>query len=207
MTHSITAAMKWKRRIHLFLTKMKVSRKISKVKWNQSINENCFDYFAKDICTKFENLCTQICEPTDDSYVCKCNDGFKLAVDRKTCVKEDEDASTDKSNEVPVNATEYDSTAYNINKFPQRKVWKFSFGTNWFFRDCPTGYTKNELSGQCDDIDECEGTDVNCNLDTQVCHNVPGSYKCLDVLQVSSCPNGFKMDPKIKQCIGNWRNS
>lgn len=64
-------------------------------------------YFFQDICTKFENLCSQICEPTDDSYVCKCRHGFKLDEDRKTCKEDDDDeSSTEKSNEVPINATE-----------------------------------------------------------------------------------------------------
>lgn len=70
------------------------------------------------------------------------------------------------------------------------------------FRECPTGHAKNEQTGNCDDINECEGPDVTCNLDTQVCYNVPGSYKCLDILSVNQCPNGFKFDPKIKHCIG-----
>lgn len=60
-----------------------------------------------DICTKFENLCSQTCEATVDSYVCKCENGFKLGDDKKTCFKEDSDTSTDKSNEVPINSTEY----------------------------------------------------------------------------------------------------
>lgn len=61
-----------------------------------------------DVCTKFQNLCSQICEPTDDSYVCKCENGYKLADDKKTCLSEndDDDSSTEKSNEVPINATE-----------------------------------------------------------------------------------------------------
>lgn len=76
---------------------------------------------------------------------------------------------------------------------------------NAFFRDCPTGFTKNEDTGKCEDIDECEErTDVTCNIDTQVCLNTPGSYQCLDITPISSiCPNGFKFDQKIKQCIGN----
>lgn len=61
-----------------------------------------------DICTKFDNLCSQICEPTEDSYLCKCDTGYTLANDKKTCIKDDEDSSTDKSNEVPINSTEYD---------------------------------------------------------------------------------------------------
>lgn len=74
-----------------------------------------------------------------------------------------------------------------------------------FYRDCSAGYVKNDQTGECDDIDECEGTDVTCKMDTQVCYNTPGSYKCLDILPVTStriCPNGFKFEEKIKQCIG-----
>lgn len=73
-------------------------------------SHNNFDFLLKsDICTKFENLCSQICEATDDSYVCKCESGFKLADDKKTCVLQDADASSVKSNEVmSINSTEYD---------------------------------------------------------------------------------------------------
>lgn len=74
------------------------------------------------------------------------------------------------------------------------------------FRDCPLGYNKNEETGSCDDIDECEErADVTCNMDTQVCLNTPGSYQCLEITQVPvTCPNGFKYEPKVKQCIGNY---
>lgn len=73
------------------------------------------------------------------------------------------------------------------------------------FRECPLGYTKNEQTGECDDIDECEGTDVTCNMDTQVCYNTKGSYKCLDIkpaTEVNACPSGYKFESKIKQCVG-----
>lgn len=83
--------------------------------------------FTTDICTKFENLCSQICEPTDDSYVCKCRDGFKLAEDGKTCFKEDED-STDKSNEVPINATEY---GYDLNGSIFSTKYRFELNDNF----------------------------------------------------------------------------
>lgn len=67
---------------------------------------------------------------------------------------------------------------------------------------------KNDQTGKCEDIDECEGTDVTCNMETQACYNTPGSYKCLDILPVGStpraCPNGFKFDEKIKQCLGDY---
>lgn len=82
-------------------------------------------------------------------------------------------------------------------------VFFFSFFV--ICRECSSGYTRNEQTGECDDIDECEGTDVSCNMETQVCYNLPGSYKCLDILpapSATSCPNGFNFDSKIKQCIG-----
>lgn len=102
------------------------------------------------------------------------------------------------------------------------------FRLSLLFRDCPIGYNKNEESGKCDgnqigsvnkfifyillmhlfnslDIDECEERiDVTCNIENQVCLNTPGSYQCLEITRVSNtCPNGFKFDQKIKQCIGN----
>lgn len=47
-----------------------------------------------DICTKFDNLCSQLCEPTEDSYACKCNDGFTLAEDNRNCLPIDGGNST-----------------------------------------------------------------------------------------------------------------
>lgn len=42
-------------------------------------------------------------------------------------------------------------------------------------------------------------------MDTQVCYNTRGSYKCLDIkpaTAVNVCPSGFQFDSKIKQCVG-----
>lgn len=81
----------------------------------------------------------------------------------------------------------------------------FKNGSTFFSSsDCPSGHTKNEQSGECEDIDECEGTDVPCNMENQVCYNTPGSFKCLDILPAPdavSCPNGFRFESKIKQCV------
>lgn len=40
----------------------------------------------ENLCQKFDKLCTQICENTDNSYVCSCYDGYVLLEDKKTCV-------------------------------------------------------------------------------------------------------------------------
>lgn len=43
-------------------------------------------YFPGNLCDRFDDLCSQICENTDKSYVCKCRDGFELLEDNITCI-------------------------------------------------------------------------------------------------------------------------
>ena len=38
-----------------------------------------------DECSEGTNECTQNCNNTIGSYVCSCNDGFIIDVDRRTC--------------------------------------------------------------------------------------------------------------------------
>jgi hypothetical protein len=42
---------------------------------------------TENICQQIDNLCTQICVPTDKSYVCQCQPGYELLEDNITCVK------------------------------------------------------------------------------------------------------------------------
>lgn len=72
-------------------------------------NQICSSILSADICTKFENLCSQICEATDDSYVCKCESGFKLAEDKITCIAQEDESSSARSNDVSINSTEYEN--------------------------------------------------------------------------------------------------
>lgn len=103
-----------------------------------------------------------------------------------------------------ISPTKFQLIRQSMTKFNQdvQRIGNFNL-KKWLFRDCPSGYIKNEQTGKCEDIDECEGTDATCNIETQVCHNTPGSYECLDINRPStSCPNGFRFDSKIKQCLG-----
>lgn len=78
------------------------------------------------------------------------------------------------------------------------------------FSDCDTGYKKNYETGECEDLDECATVDVTCNIDTQVCYNTLGSYKCLDILQAApKCQDGFRLNMKTDQCDGEaeWKNA
>lgn len=40
--------------------------------------------------------------------MCKCKEGYKLGDDKRTCIKEEDDSSAEKLNEVTNNPTEYD---------------------------------------------------------------------------------------------------
>lgn len=70
--------------------------------------------------------------------------------------------------------------------------------------DCQLGFARNDSSGICEDIDECEDGDVTCNIETQVCFNTPGSYRCLDVEPVT-CQDGYRKNPETKQCEGRLK--
>lgn len=94
------------------------------------------------------------------------------------------------------------------------------------YSDCDAGYIKNEQSGVCEDIDECESGDATCDMSTQVCYNTlgkmvwlvhsweivvqisvffftTGNYKCLDIIQSPSvCSDGFRYVAKTESCDG-----
>lgn len=55
------------------------------------------------MCGKFDKLCTQICENSEDSFICKCYDGYKLLEDRITCIPADDNFN---DNEVTFNGSE-----------------------------------------------------------------------------------------------------
>lgn len=41
-----------------------------------------------------------------------------------------------------------------------------------------------------------------------MCLNTPGSYQCLEITHVPvACPNGFKYDSKVKQCLGKIQST
>lgn len=60
-------------------------------------------FLLENLCQKFDKLCTQICENTDNSYVCSCYDGYILLEDKRTCVPA---GDTAKDNDVNYNGSE-----------------------------------------------------------------------------------------------------
>ncbi|XP_058457725.1 fibulin-1 isoform X3 [Malaya genurostris] len=122
-----------------------------------------------NLCGRFENLCSQICENTEaGSYKCKCHQGYTLLDDRKTCVQ----ITSEDENEISADETS---------------------------SDCRRGYEKDQRTGECVDIDECETGDATCDIDRQVCVNFDGGYRCLDIQDVK-CDTGFRYDRKSGKC-------
>lgn len=58
-----------------------------------------FQSLVEDLCGSFDRLCSQICENTDDSYVCKCLPYFQLQDDRVTCLPINGTVSTEGNSE------------------------------------------------------------------------------------------------------------
>lgn len=69
---------------------------------------------------------------------------------------------------------------------------------------CPKGYAMDLVTEMCVDVDECETGDADCNVDTQICRNEVGSYKCVDVIPPSAedCKPGFRFNVGTEACEG-----
>lgn len=87
---------------------------------------------------------------------------------------------------------------------------------------CPAGHVLNAGRGECEDINECESDEVTCDIDTQVCFNTAGSYKCLDIISYEKqsaaaaatedaapslgiahdCEPGLRYNTKTDECDG-----
>lgn len=70
---------------------------------------------------------------------------------------------------------------------------------------CRIGFEKDQRTGECVDVDECETGEAACDAQLQVCMNVEGSYKCLDIQEVK-CEAGFRYDRKTGKCEGGLQN-
>lgn len=86
------------------------SKDIILIKFRYFFSMTFFLLFAdnlEDICQRIDNLCTHICVPTDESYVCKCREGYKLLEDNITCVKQTS-VIDDTTEPQPLNKVDYE---------------------------------------------------------------------------------------------------
>lgn len=137
-----------------------------------------------NLCGTFENLCSQICENTEGSYICKCNPGYVLMSDNISCQME---TSTTQATELESTKKDYEDETETDSESDA---------------ECESGYIKNK-DNLCEDIDECETGDATCDLKTEVCFNKPGTYNCLGVIpQSTNCDKGLRFNVKTEQCEG-----
>lgn len=69
---------------------------------------------------------------------------------------------------------------------------------------CGKGYMKDLLTGNCVDVDECDTGEADCDVDTQICRNEQGGFKCVDVISPSAedCKAGFRFNVGTEACEG-----
>lgn len=69
---------------------------------------------------------------------------------------------------------------------------------------CPKGYLMDLSSNKCMDVDECETGEADCEVNTQICRNELGTFKCVDVIPPSEedCKHGFRFNIETETCEG-----
>lgn len=117
---------------------------------------------------------------------CSCYDGYRLSEsDRTTCVDIDE------CQELTHDCDRQHEQCHNINGTFQCLARHAQIKTdNNDNNDCQSGYYYNVTESRCKDFDECRFDSHDCNLSSQVCRNLLGSYLCIDI--GDKCPGGFR---------------
>ncbi|XP_018429221.1 PREDICTED: matrilin-4 [Nanorana parkeri] len=105
-----------------------------------------------DMCTEMDHGCQHICVSVPSSYYCKCNPGYKLNADGKTCSMIDLCAQGDHGCE---------------------QLCVSSPGS--YTCACRAGYKLNNDKKTCSSIDLCALGNHGCE---QLCVSSPGSYTC-----------------------------
>ncbi|XP_055383943.1 fibulin-1 [Condylostylus longicornis] len=174
---------------------------------------------SEDICTKFnKQLCSHICENTKESYVCKCHKGYKLDNNRVTCSKINDDDNDDDNIDNNHNRNNHNNNNNNSNVYnsddnvddidddadddDDDDLDNIEENPDTNFENdnsCPTGYSRSEITGDCEDIDECNSRfNIKCNSN-QYCFNTIGSYKCMDI-KPTTCQDGYRFNAKTEEC-------
>ncbi|KAL6257929.1 hypothetical protein P5V15_011528 [Pogonomyrmex californicus] len=170
--------------------------------------------------------CEHRCTDNGVAVTCSCNPGYDLADDARSCIlrsskgkKNDDDDDDDESSPLCPSGYRYNATRQvcdDVNECLERNVcpsggWcQNTIGSyicitgksakNAPYEACPPGYRWDSLAGICADIDECAVLSDACAADKPFCVNTQGSYTCLEMTGVKSCPAGFKFDKSLQQC-------
>ncbi|XP_018398956.1 PREDICTED: fibrillin-1-like [Cyphomyrmex costatus] len=167
--------------------------------------------------------CEHRCTDNGMAVVCSCNPGYDLANDARSCILRSprkKMPDKDEDNESPLCPLGYRYNATNqvcddVDECLERNVCpdggcqntigsyiciKEKSAKSASYEACPPGYEWHPLTGDCADIDECVVLSAACAADKPFCVNTPGSYTCLEMTGVKSCPAGFKFDKSLQLC-------
>ncbi|KAL6430493.1 hypothetical protein ACFW04_007830 [Cataglyphis niger] len=185
--------------------------------------KTCRKDLPTDRC-KSTHPCEQRCTDNGVAVICSCNPGYDLANDGRSCIpkspKDNKKADVDEDNELsPLCPSGYRYNATNqvcddLDECLERDVCpgrcQNTIGSyvcitarsakNAPYESCPPGYQWELRTGVCVDIDECTVLSDACAADKPFCVNTQGSYTCLEMTGVKSCPAGFKFDRSLQQC-------
>ncbi|XP_017758004.1 PREDICTED: fibrillin-3-like [Eufriesea mexicana] len=184
--------------------------------------KTCRQDLPTDRC-KSSNPCEQRCTDNGVAVTCSCDPGYVLANDKRSCMPkspesrsnipdEEEDFSSLCPQGYRYNAT--NQVCDDVNECMEKGLCpgrcENTIGSYTCmskdrlktvpYEDCPPGYQWELATGLCADIDECLILPKPCPADKNFCVNTQGSFSCLEMKGVKSCPAGFKFNKLLEQC-------
>lgn len=142
-----------------------------------------------------------------ESYVCKCQSGYKLNDDMVTCSATTSEISSNNTLELllsPAAQTvidrqdnvNYDSTEEENDEGEDELV-------DFAEMKCPPGFDNDPMrSNNCIDVDECLLKLNDCKIN-QYCLNTNGSFRCLNA-NPYSCELGSIYNDALHKCTGKF---
>ncbi|CAD5214838.1 unnamed protein product [Bursaphelenchus okinawaensis] len=104
------------------------------------------------------------CSNLNGTYMCTCPEGW-MGDGRYKCVNP-ADTKCDRKEDVCSSQKFHSCLSVNVKEDTKS------------FCECEAGYRYNNVTKQCDDIDECKENRNNCYLHTSTCLNYMGGYEC-----------------------------
>ncbi|CAK9820357.1 FBN2 [Anthophora quadrimaculata] len=184
--------------------------------------KTCRQDLPTDRC-KSSNPCEQRCTDNGVAITCSCDPGYTLAKDKHSCIPK----SLEKKSTIPEETSELSSICpsgyrYNatrqvcddVNECIEKEVCpghcENTIGSYVCIskdslksvpsEDCLPGYQWEPSIGLCTDIDECLILSEPCPGKKKFCVNTKGSFNCLEMKGIKSCPAGFKFNNLSQEC-------
>lgn len=130
--------------------------------------------------------CSQSCQVVGSDYQCICAQGYRLALDRITCLDINE-------------CIELSEPCAQGQECRNSDGSFFCREDPVVIQPCPTGMTFDAVSSTCIDIDECLTNADTCGPDED-CINVQGHYICRRRIPTPVCPRGLRYNPSLGMC-------